>query len=42
MDVMRISGRHKGIVGIRKIRDKVLSDLDVTQRKHLVRIMKNI
>lgn len=42
MDVMRISGRDKGIVGIRKIRDNTLEELDLKQRNHLIRIIKNI
>lgn len=42
MDVMRISGRDKGIVGIRKLRTQKLAGLEKTHRGHVVRIVKNI
>lgn len=37
MDVVRISGRDKGIVGVRKIQDNLLSELEVKHRGNLVR-----
>lgn len=42
MDLMGTSGRDKSTIGIRKIRNKSVSELSEKQRKDLVRIVKNI
>lgn len=42
LEFMRMSGRDKGLIGIKKMKGKKLNELQVKHRGHVVRIVKNI
>lgn len=41
MDLMRVSGRHNDILGVRELKDKKSCDVEETQCNYLVQVVKN-